>query len=230
MSTVIKYASLLSIILMMNSCSKEDNENQNCPIEIAGWEYFPTDSGLTRFYQVDSVYWDSFTGVNDTISYELKEIVAGNFIDNQGRTAQRIERFRKDSNGNWIIYKVWSSIRTTTTAETVEDNIRVIKLTFPCSTGVSWNGNAYNALGDKTFEYTACNVSGSSYALQFPQTATVNQDDEPGNLLNDRNDLEKYATNVGMYYRLNSFVEFNFITGDTISGFIYTEKLTSYTP
>ncbi len=230
MSTVIRFASLLTILLMINSCSKDDNDNQNCPIVISGWEYFPIDSGFTRFYQIDSVYWDPFTGVHDTISYELKEVIAGDFIDNQGRKAQRIERFRKDNTGNWSIYKVWSSIRTNTTAETVEDNIRIIKLTFPCSTGVSWDGNAYNANGEKTFEYSACNVSGSSYSLQFTQCATVNQDDEPANLLNDRKDLEKYAYNIGMYYRMNSYVEFNFLSGDTVSGFIYTEQLTAYTP
>ncbi len=230
MTSVLKYTALISLALLLNSCSKDDDGGQNSPVVISGWEYFPVDSGMTRYYQVDSVYWDPFTGVHDTVSYELKETIAGDFIDNQGRTAQRIERFRKDLSGNWIIYKVWSAVRTNTTAENVEDNIRILKLTFPCSTGVNWNGNAYNALGEKTFEYTACNVSGSSYSLQFTQTSTVNQDDEPGNLLNDRNDLEKYAVNIGMYYRLNSFVEFNFISGDTVSGFIYTEKLTSYTP
>jgi len=217
---------LLGFILFIASCAKEDS-NYVAPDD-PSLAYFPIDSGLTRYYMIDSVYWDEFTGTNDTVSYELKEVIAGTFIDNEGRLAQRLERFRKDTFGNWIIHKVWSSHRNNFRAEKVEDNIRIVKLTFPCSTGVSWNGYAYNTKEPQKFEFLGVGIPGSTSNLNFLETVRVLQDDEPFNLLYDNYSEEDFAKNIGMYYRINSYLEFDIVSGDTTSGYIYTEKLTSY--
>ncbi len=217
----------LTLLLFISSCKKDDNESAGCPVDLT-LQYFPIDSGLTRFYDVDSVYWDPFTNTRDTISYPLKEVNAGTFIDNQGRLAQRIERFKLDLGGNWIIYKVWSSHRGAQRAEKVEDNIRFVKLVFPISNGVTWNGNAYNSLSPRTYEYISVGTPGSINGLSFNETVRVQEDDEPANLLNDYYAEERHAKDIGCYYRYISDLEFNFISGDTVSGFIYSEKLTSY--
>ncbi|MBL7923805.1 MAG: hypothetical protein JNL88_06375 [Bacteroidia bacterium] len=230
MNTLLKAGLFLSLTAILSACNKQDDESAvNTPLD-PSLDYFPSDSGITRYYQVDSVYWDEFFSIRDTVSYSLKEVHAGTFIDNQGRLAQRIERFKADSSGNWIIYKVWSSYRDKLRAEKVEDNIRLVKLVFPCSTGVNWNGNAYNILGARAFEYQSVGVPGSMNSLSFSETVRVIQDDEPANLLNDYYAEERYARSVGMYYRIISDLGFSFLTGDTISGSIYTEKLTSYSP
>ncbi|MFN0190023.1 MAG: hypothetical protein ACKVQV_15090 [Bacteroidia bacterium] len=217
----------IAFILFIASCKKEDDNATVIPVDLTQ-QYFPIDSGLTRYYEVDSVFWDPFTQTRDTIHYGLKEVIAGTFIDNQGRLAQRIERFKQDLTGNWIIYKVWSSHRNGQRAEKVEDNIRLVKLAFSIAPGIKWNGNAYNTLTPRNYEYIAVNIPGSSANLNFTETVRVQEDDEPANLLSDYYAEEKYARNVGMYYRLISDIEFNFITGDTTSGYIYTEKLYSY--
>jgi hypothetical protein len=218
----------LTFLFLLSSCKKED-ESLISPLDPT-LEYFPTDSGITRYYDIDSVYWDPFTNTRDTISYPLKEVNAGTFIDNQGRLAQRIERFKQDIGGNWIIYKVWSSHRNAQRAEKVEDNVRYVKLVFPISIGATWNGNAYNTLTPRTYEYISVGTPDIFNSFTFDETVRVQEDDEPANLLNDFYAEEKYAKNVGCYYRYISDLEFNFISGDTVSGYIYTEKLTSYNP
>lgn len=219
----------LGFLFIFFSCQKEENAAPMAVIDPT-MEYFPIDSGLTRFYNVDSIYWDEFTGTNDTVSYSLKEVNAGTFIDNEGRLAQRVERFRKDAVGNWVIYKVWTSHRNNLRAEKVQDNIRIVKLVFPATNGVDWNGNAYNTLTEQKFEFFQVGQPGSINNLNFPETVSVLEDDEPANLLNDRYAEERYAKNVGCYYQLISDLEFNFLNGDTVSGYIYSEKLTSYLP
>jgi len=102
-------------LLLVTSCSKEESDSGTD--RKTGYSYFPVDSGIVRIYQIDSIYWDEFTGINDTVSYRIKEVIAGTFTDNAGRKSQRIERFREDAAGNWTIDRVWSAVRTKTTAE-----------------------------------------------------------------------------------------------------------------
>ena len=59
---------LTALLFTVSACNKED-ETENSTAPIAGLNYFPVDSGIVRFYDVDSIYWDEFTGLNDTISY-----------------------------------------------------------------------------------------------------------------------------------------------------------------
>lgn len=220
---------LTAILFTVSACNKED-ETENSAAPIAGLTYFPVDSGIVRFYDVDSIYWDEFTGLNDTISYELKEVIAGNFIDDQGRPAQRIERFKKDSTGTWVIHRVWSMVRTNVRAEVQEENTRYIKTVFPTIVATTWNGNAYNTNGDQTYEITSVDVPASSNGLSFNKTMNVLEENEPANFIYDYQQFEKYAGGIGAYYKFRSYVVFDpqppYL--DTISGYIYTEKLNDY--
>lgn len=155
-------------------------------------------------------------------------MLAGHFIDDQGRNAMRIERFRKDSTGTWVINRVWSSVRTANSAEVVEENTRYVKIRFPSTAGSTWNGNAYNVLGDQTYEITAIDVPGVAGSINFTNTLHVKEENTPPNLLGDNQQEAKYAKNIGACYKLKSSLNFEFITGDTTSGYIYKETLTSY--
>ena len=227
MKTTISICFLLLTILAISSCSK-DEENDTTPVQNAGQEYFPDDSGIVRFYNADSTYWDEFTNTSGTVSFEVKEVLAGHFIDNQGRNAMRIERYRKDSTGVWVINRVWSSVKTNTAAELVEENQRYIKIHFPATSGSSWNGNAYNTLGDQTYQIIAVDVPGSISGMNFTNILHVKEENLDANLLYDNQQETKYAKNVGAFFKLKSSLNFDFISGDTISGYIYKETLTSY--
>ena len=217
-------------IWFLSACKKEE---KTLKIDDSTLAYFPIDSGLTRYYQIDSVYWDDFAQIRDTISYELKEVIAGSFFDLTGRWAQRIESFKKNQQDQWIIYQVGSSHRNNQWAESVENNIRILKLVFPAVSGISWNGNIYNTKNPQKFEYLTVGVPDSTDFFVFNETIKVQEDDEPSNNIYDLYGEEKYAKNIGMYYRIISDLQFNpsgMPTIDTIAGYIYTEKLIAYTP
>lgn len=219
-------ASVVSLLLMA-SCSREEDE-VTLP-EPEGTMLFPIDTGLTRLYAVDSIYWDDFTGANDTVHYLLLEKIAGLFIDLEGRPTQRIERFRESSTGDWIIDRVWSSNRTTIRAERTENNIRFIKLAFPARAGVSWNGNAFNTLPAETYRITETG-SDTAAGFLFSKTATVLQGDSVGNRITLNYGLEKYAEGPGLIYRKSVSLTYNFPLTTVRSGYIYTETLIDYEP
>lgn len=221
-----RLTALLLILSAFGFSSCNDTDELPGEITIAGLDYFPTDSGLTRIYQVDSAYWDDFTGSSGMISYQIREVQAGTFTDLQGRPAVRIERFRSDSAGNWTIDRVWSAVRTTQRAEVTEENNRIIKLVFPPDEDSFWNGNAYNTLTEETYRYTRFGPD-TAAGQTFPETAKVLQGDEQGNLIELRYGSEIYARNTGRIYRKRVDLEFSLPNRDTVAGFIYTERLLS---
>jgi hypothetical protein len=212
------------VATLFTSCKKDSQED----VPDAGNDYFPTTTGLTRIYQVDSIYWDDFNNTNDTVSYQVREIIAGTYTDIQGRPTQRIERFLMDPvSGNWVIWKVWAANVTVTTAESDEDNTRFLKLVFPVHLNGKWNGNAFNASDSQTYELTSLDVPDAQGSLSFNNTLTVIQTDDD-NFVFRRYSEERYAKGVGLYFRQNIDVEKVFGTSTIKNGYIYTETLLSH--
>ena len=220
-----KYLLLSICISLYVSCTKE-NTNEPSTTNFS-YRYFPTDSGIIRYYQADSIFWDANNqAALDTVSYEIKEVIAGNYIDNQNQVCQRIERFRKDNNNNWVIWKVLSDKRSQFNAERFIDNIRFVKLKFPLSVNEKWNGNALNTIDPQYYKITQLNEPNQG----FDSVCVVLQDDYI-DATRQFYGIEKYASRVGMIYRR----EKNIATLPTSQGIIikggydYTETLTSYT-
>jgi len=217
---------LLALAIVVISSCKKENTAPNP--STTGSEYFSSIVGMSRIYQVDSIYWDDFNNTHDTISYQVKEEIPLTFIDIQGRPTQRLERYRVDSaTGNWVIWKVWFSNVTTTTGEQVEDNIRYLKITFSPALNATWNGNTFNTLGSQEYKIVTLNTADTQGSLQFNATLTVKQTDDD-NLVYRKYNEERYAKGAGLYYRINEDVEKIFGTTNIKSGYIYTEKLLSY--
>ncbi len=223
------YLLIIICICFLASCTKENT------IEVSTtnyfYQYFPTDSGIIRYYQADSIFWDANNqAALDTISYEIKEVIAGNYFDNENEICQRIERYKKDVNGNWIIWKVLSDKRIQFNAERYIDNIRFIKLKFPLNTTEKWNGNALNTLDAQYYQITDVHQPENINTLAFDSVCTVLQD----NYIDATRQfygMEKYAARIGMIYHR----EKNIATIPTSQGIIirggydYTEKIISYT-
>lgn len=217
---------LLVVISIISSCKKDD-ENTAPSLPLL-YQYFPVTDSLEKIYHVDSIYWDNFSDTHDTVSYLIRELYAGTYLDNQNRETQRIERYRQDTLGNWIIWKVWAANRTVTTAEVDEDNMRYLKLVFPPQEGSTWNGNAYNIDDPLEYEITEINEPAVMDFMSYDSTLTVLQEDDL-NALERHFSEERYAVNIGIYYRKNISLEFEFPNAfnDIKKGHIYTEKLIS---
>lgn len=220
---------VLAGAMLISSCSK-DNSDTATPVDL-GYNYFPQDTGLTRYYAADSTFWDANNnGQQGNVSFEIKEVVSSIFNDAQNRPTMRIERYRKDQNGNWVIWKVLSDNRTSTTAERTIDNVRYIKLTFPTKVGATWNGNSFNTYDAQEYQITDENISEVINGNSYEKTLVVLQNDY-FDAIHQEYAEEKYADNIGLIYHRNK----NINTLPTATGFIitggydYTETLISYT-
>lgn len=131
---------LTLIVISFNACKSDVIE----PLD-PGYDYFPLEIGHWVSYQVDSVVHDDAVGIHDHYSFQVKELVESSFVDNEGDLAYRIERFKRSSDSlEWSLSDIWTTKRTNTLAERVEENVRYTRLVFPTRIGKEWDNNASN--------------------------------------------------------------------------------------
>lgn len=224
MKTLKTILGLFLLLTIIYSCSKDD------PVETyIGYEYFPTNVGHWIEYDVDSIIKDDFNGRSDTFQFQIREEIDSIFIDNSGAPTQRLERYkRQTATDPWTIYRVWTSTINSTNAQKTEDNYRYIKLVFPVSLYANWDGNAFNTKNEAEYEYSEVHQLINVNGLNFDSSLTVIQALDTTNLLSDVIEIEQYATNVGMIYKEQLYIEYDFVVDTPLNVSIYKEKIRSY--
>lgn len=217
---------LLSVILIASSCKKD---KEAAPV-FTGYSYAPDNIGHEIIYDVDSTIKSDFDGLTHLNHFQIKELIADTFTDNQGRPTLRLERYKRLTvNDPWVIYKVWTANKTNFRYEKKEDNITYVKLVFPPSSTVTWNGNVLNFLDSLYYEYSSFNTPATFNNLSFDSTLTVLQNDYEDIIEKDYR-VEKFATQVGMYYKEQDSIRYSCCTGNDTIQFrrYYTEKIISF--
>lgn len=203
MKQLYNYFFLSVLALNMVSCTEEV---QTPPY--MGYEYFPDSVGHFVTYRVDSIWTDDAFNRKDTFIFKLKEYTESKFLDNENRWSQRLERFKTDTNLDFVfsdISDVWFATRTAARAEKVEENSRYVKLIFPLAEDEQWNGNAFNTLEDFDIDYKMYNVHQPFTVpvtnITFDSTVTVLQIDRVLPVATSYYSIEVYAKNVGLVYK-----------------------------
>jgi hypothetical protein len=199
---MLKYC-LPFLIVILWACNK--NEPKSI---IYGYEYFPTEAGHYRVYQVMDIFHDEALGnVHDTSIYQIKEVIGEMLIDEEGDTIQKLRRyFRENDTSVWNLQDVWTQKRTRTTAEVVEENKRRIKMVYAISYDQSWNGNALNNETAQNCYYDHIYESYNSDYLSFDSTVVVEQMNF-SSFIDYQRQYEIYARNIGCIKVVNKQLE-----------------------
>ncbi len=186
----------LLLLALAVSCKKQNAD----PVEM-GYRYFPVNTGHWVIYDVDSISYNDFTGTVDSFNFQIKELVQSDFVDNQGRPSQRLERYvRYADTAAWVIRDVWYETRTVSCAERVEENVRQVKLIFPVRESLQWNANTYNTLGEQLVQYEAVHTTGTVNNILLDSTLTVLQK-SVYTLISEDFQKEMYAAGIGLVYK-----------------------------
>lgn len=181
-----------------------------------GYEYAPLQTGKFIQYRVDSILYDDYNNSIDTNSYEVKYVLGREEIDAAGLSFFRYERYeRADSSQDWTLINVSAIQIEANRLLHVEQNQRLIKLTFPIAKDKNWDGLAYirkdttieivggsiNFYKDwENFEYTTAHTPFNINGFSFDSTVTISQADA-NNLIERRFSKEIYAKNIGLVYK-----------------------------
>ena len=216
---------LLLLLTVIVSCSEE--ETYNTPSGLI-YSYYPTNVGHEVLYDVSLITKDEFSGDEDTAIYQIKEVIESVFQDNQGRPTQRLERYKRDTpNDPWIITDVWTANMTTNRVEKSEDNIPYVKLVFPITSSVTWNGNVLNTLDPQDYEYDNLHDPDFIGGINFDSTLTVLKL-EFNDVFKTVYQVEKYAPGVGLIYREDIEINFKFPVSGIKSQRLYKETIISW--
>lgn len=217
----------IMMLFMILSC-KKDSVIQ--PIDL-GYDYFPGIIGSWVIYDVDSIVYPELRSDTLYYSYQVKELIESEYIDNEGRSALRIERYhRKNANSEWSIPRIWTAYKSTERVERMEENTRYISMSFPVKQGDTWNGNALNSKGKWSFEYTQVDKNELINTTTLDSVLTVEQINEV-NCIQRKIYIEKYAKNIGLIYRHTTDIEIkteDCVKLNSVDGLEYKMTLHSY--
>ena len=186
-------------LLALSACHKENIVPADVEFS-ADKQYFPLETGKSLIYKVTEIRIDKPSDYYDTIVYYLRERTDIPFIDNEGDTAYRIERFKSQTTSNWTISDAWEAKLTTYTAEKVEENQRFIKIKFPLALGKYWNGNLKNELDDKDCTITSLSSKYKNENIQLDSCLSITRDSSVTQI-SKQYDVETYARNIGLVYK-----------------------------
>lgn len=226
-----RFTFLLAIVglgFVLSTCN-ENTIGEDLTV-IKGFNYYPIEVGKYITYELDSIIYRQpscacvptsqtcgYPFIRDTSSYQLREEVVEIYTDNTGAENYVIERYlRSNANEPWSVADVWNTKISNTQVERVEENLRFIKLVFPVSENVSWNGNAFFrdtavVIGTEVvefyehwsleYEYGDIDVAEEINGIMFDSVMTVIQSAPSENKINHRSSIEKYARGVGLVYK-----------------------------
>jgi hypothetical protein len=209
------------ILLLFSTACEKDTIIPPDPIFRS---YFNARVGDFTIYECDSLVYNDFTGNTDTFRFKIKELMESEFIDNAGRKAIRLERWKQEHDTlSWYLKDVWMLVNDSMQVEKVEEDVRFIKILFPVKEGREWNINALNSLGARTVSMKDVHKPLNLGSLSFDSTITVVNTD-PENLVSEFRDTEKFAPGKGLIYKKLVNVRFNVSQGTILSGVDFTMK------
>jgi hypothetical protein len=178
-----------------------------CVNPTTGKDFFYPLVGQAVIYDVQETQY-ALTTAPIIKNYQLKEVFTSILVETDGKSTLRIERYRRENDAQkWAIDSVFSAKNEIDKALKTENNVTYVKLIFPVSEGLKWNGNAYNALGEDTYELKKLNQSFQTNGQIFSKTLTVVQQND-STLVDLKRRLEVYAEGIGVIYQEKTNVSY----------------------
>jgi hypothetical protein len=210
---------LVLAVLVVFGCRK-DSLNKDDYESLSDWIKFSKNSRC--IYRVDSIAFRRDNPLPDTFSFEYMEIVDTVFFDNVNEPAARLKIVtRKDSLDFWQFRRMYYAKTTEAFYERIEDNIRLLKISFPPAEDVLWNLNSRNNLPPVMLSYQNLYEPYQGEFMKSDTTLTV-VGKEINNALEKYKYLEIYGKGIGLMYREKTEM---LKQGNNWDGYKRTQKL-----
>lgn len=222
---MIKYLFIFSLFIAWG-CSKKKDLDVPGSESVMG-DFYPLVKGNYRLYEIRKSTFSSAIRLDSV--YQLKEVFADTFHDLEGGTSYKILRFRTRSLlDTFALDSVWYVKASSQEVVKTENNVPLLKLSYPLGLNKSWNGNKYNADAPEYYKITGTAEVYKSYT----DVLEVTQSNDSSLLHRDLR-KETYARDLGLVYKLTRTLNFSssaadFGKGVITNGVIREEELIGY--
>ena len=213
------------LVLLLASCEDEFMEANTD----FGYDYFPLEIGSYKTYDVMEVTYNA--SGPDTIRFELKTSIT-EMVEQDDVTYFILKRERRtDELSDWEISDVWTLRRDDYAGVAVEENIPLVKMTFPVELDKTWDGNAFNNRNSAEYRFVSPGSATYDEMLNGAEKIQVQIADIPQNLVNRDQRYEVYARGIGLVEK--NYIVLNYCTAncgseEIDSGIIIEQVLTAY--
>lgn len=129
------------VLYMPLSCTEK---TESIDLESFGLDYFPMTTGQTWTYRSDSIIILNGGLRRDTLRSFIREEIGEKYKDGEGKDVYKIYRsFRRNETDQWQNLNTWTVQNDQNRAIRTEENLKFIKLVFPFSKGLRWDGNVF---------------------------------------------------------------------------------------
>ncbi|REA61660.1 hypothetical protein DSL64_11910 [Dyadobacter luteus] len=212
-----------SFILLIFSLILSGCKENTAPESVSDYDYFPVQSGsISRFTVTRTTYFPS--GPQRVSDYQIQSVVGEVFNITDKQSANRIAYISKWSQSEWRTDSSAAIWRTADKAFAQEHGQTIIKMYFPLSEGLSWNGNSYNQGAEQPFRCVDKGKPKQIGLQYFPNTVTIVRQQD-STLLSKNKYIEIYAAGVGLVATEKIHVKYCYTpdcSGTIVSG--YEEK------
>ncbi|MFY0626624.1 MAG: hypothetical protein JXR07_10025 [Reichenbachiella sp.] len=184
---------LILIALTFIDCSETIVENDS---DRLGWQYFPAELGAYRIYSVNEIRY-SLVGAEES-TYELRESIVDSVSNNEIIDLIIHRETRVNENEEWELDSVWTAKIDPYRAILIENNIALVKLSFPLINENIWDGNAFNSRSEDIYRYELSLADTTLNNHLYTDLWTVVQSDLGEDFLGRNDRSEVYAAHVGM--------------------------------
>lgn len=190
----LKIIAFLYLVTFLVSCKKVDNPSENDE------NYYPVYIGKSNTYRVDSINFDGFRKVSDTIHYFVKETIEELFVDSP-QQIWLVNRYNSiDNQQSWQLNAQFLLEKSSNYVKRKEYNVDLMKLIFPIVERKTFNINAFNNLESKSARLLSVDNSKTINGKEFPNcTMVFIQNDS--NFFEQKKHIEYYARTVGLIYK-----------------------------
>ncbi len=168
--------------------------------------YYPIHANYYWDYsvsQTDILQTTTCVSGGQTVSnYQLRMVVTDSLTNGEGGITFVIHRYtRPDASSSWADLDTWSVRTTSNSVIQSEGNVSYVKLVFPLSDSLKWNGNLYNDQAAENYIAVAVGKPFSSHADNYTKTATIFQSRYDDFFISRDQRNEVYAYTIGLVYK-----------------------------
>lgn len=173
-----------------------------------GYDYFPLQTGQYRLYEVYRINYN-FTGENDTLVYQLKELIHGSYLNQEGDSTFVLHKLsRPFPEMAWKLDSVKHIRRNARQLVEMGNNKSVIKLVFPVEEGKSWDSNLLTTAGADSFRMVNVHRPFSLGDSLLEQTLTVVKRNIADTIVRQDIKRETFAFGTGPVYRIQKTINY----------------------